>query len=153
MALKRWSAACTEFVTVKQRRRQYTMSSSQPNPKGQGTSTAIEPKARGANRSTKVAGKLKVLPDQPEPVVPIDKVEPPPPPKKPEGEGSATAEDSEDDDGDDEAEAEDTEEVEVSVRLSCASFVTRHVSAHHTLRSTTNWTEFLQAPHEEMRCV
>lgn len=28
----------------------------------------LEPKARGANRSTKVAGKLKVLPEQPEPV-------------------------------------------------------------------------------------
>jgi hypothetical protein len=36
-------------------------------------SLSSEPKARGANRSTKVAGKLKVLPDQPvsdAPVVP-----------------------------------------------------------------------------------
>jgi hypothetical protein len=29
--------------------------------------SAEEPKNRGANRSTKVAGKLKVLPEQPEP--------------------------------------------------------------------------------------
>lgn len=90
------------------------------------TSSSIEPKARGANRSTKVAGKLKVLPDQPEPIVPVDKIEPPPPPKSGEGAGSATAEDSDDDEGDDEAEAEDTEEADVSnvlvlmVYTSCA---------------------------------
>lgn len=70
-----------------------------------------EPKARGANRSTKVAGKLKVLPDQPEPPTPTpDKpLEPPPPPKVQEGEGSGTAGDSEDDDADVEEEPEDVE--------------------------------------------
>ena len=83
------------------------MSSNQPNARGQASSATAEPKARGANRSTKVAGKLKVLPDQPEPVVPVDKVEPPPPPKRVEGEGSGTAEESEEDEGDDEAEAEE----------------------------------------------
>ncbi|PSR78613.1 hypothetical protein PHLCEN_2v7360 [Hermanssonia centrifuga] len=91
------------------------MSSSQAGgPKGQIAVVSTEPKARGANRSTKVAGKLKVLPDQPEPVVPQDKlrVEPPPPPKREEGEGSATAGDSDEDEGDDEA-GDETEDVEV----------------------------------------
>ena len=89
------------------------MSSNTPTPRGQGIPNPAEPKARGANRSTKVAGKLKVLPDQPEPVVPIDKTEPPPPPKRQQGEGSGTADESDEDEGDDEAEADDTEEVEV----------------------------------------
>lgn len=76
------------------------------------SSASSEPKARGANRSTKVAGKLKVLPDQPEPAVPKDRLEPPPPapPKPDEAEGSATAGDSDEDVADDE---EDTEDVEV----------------------------------------
>ncbi|GJE93750.1 DUF155-domain-containing protein [Phanerochaete sordida] len=88
------------------------MSTNQPNPRG------AEPKARGANRSTKVAGKLKVLPEQPEPIVPKDnvRIEPPvsAPPRRDEGEGSATAGDSEDEDGDDEI---DTEDVEVYNRI------------------------------------
>ncbi|KAH9835276.1 DUF155-domain-containing protein [Rhodofomes roseus] len=68
-----------------------------------------EAKARGANRSTKVAGKLKVLPEQPEPVLPAKKVEVPAPPKD-----AAVAEESEeeaesDEDGDDEEEPEDVE--------------------------------------------
>ncbi|KAH9926750.1 uncharacterized protein B0H18DRAFT_1118819 [Fomitopsis serialis] len=56
---------------------------------------APEAKARGANRSTKVAGKLKVLPDQPEPVLPAKK----------ESEEEADS----DEDGDDEEEPEDVE--------------------------------------------
>ena len=100
------------------------MSSNPPSTRGQGPSNPAEPKARGANRSTKVAGKLKVLPDQPEPVVPIDKTEPPPPPRRSGGEGSGTAEDSDEDEGDDEAEADDTEEIEASdgspTRLMCS---------------------------------
>ena len=87
------------------------MSSSQPVPKNP-SSGPSEPKARGANRSTKVAGKLKVLPDQPEPIVPKDRLEQAPvaPPKRDEAEGSATAGDSDEDVADDE---EDTEDVEV----------------------------------------
>ena len=87
------------------------MSTSQPNARN-ASSGPSEPKARGANRSTKVAGKLKVLPDQPEPVVPKDRLEPPPlaPPKSDEAEGSATAGDSDEDVADEE---EDTEDVEV----------------------------------------
>lgn len=89
------------------------MNPSQPSQRGQGPSSGLEGKGRGAKRSTKVAGKLKVLPDQPEPIVPVDKVEPPPPARRDEGESSATVEDSEDDEGE-EAEAEDTEDLEVS---------------------------------------
>ncbi len=89
------------------------MNTSPLNQRGQGQSSAPEGKGRGANRSTKVAGKLKVLPDQPEPIVPVDKLELPPPPRRDGGESSATVEDSEDDEGE-EAEAEDTEDLEVS---------------------------------------
>lgn len=88
-----------------------TMSTSQPSRNQSSGPSSDEPKARGANRSTKVAGKLKVLPEQPEPV-PKDRVEQQPegPPKRDEGE--ATGEDSEDDAADNEG---DTEDVEVGV--------------------------------------
>ncbi|KAI0030355.1 hypothetical protein K488DRAFT_10351, partial [Vararia minispora EC-137] len=63
-----------------------------------------EPKARGANRSTKVAGKLKVLPEQPEPeVVPAKRALLAP--SKDKGEGSTT---TDEEDGDE----EETEDVE-----------------------------------------
>ena len=89
------------------------MSTSQSTARAAAPGPSTEPKARGANRSTKVAGKLKVLPEQPEPVVPKDRVElpPPAPPKRDEGEGSGTAGDSDDDGADDEE--EDTEDVQV----------------------------------------
>lgn len=98
------------------------MSSSQPPRTPQAGQQASEPKARGANRSTKVAGKLKVLPEQPEPVVPKDRLEPQPegPPRRDGGEG--TGEDSEEDGADDEG---DTEDVEVS---SLADHVTLYTS-------------------------
>jgi hypothetical protein len=87
------------------------MSASQPARNQSSGPPSDEPKARGANRSTKVAGKLKVLPEQPEPV-PKDRVEQQPegPPRRDEEE--ATGEDSEDDAADDEG---DTEDVEVDV--------------------------------------
>ncbi|EMD34783.1 hypothetical protein CERSUDRAFT_116967 [Gelatoporia subvermispora B] len=67
-------------------------------------------KTRGANRSTKVAGKLKVLPDQIEPELPGKSVVAPAPPKDAEeAEGSATLEESEDEDGDDEEEPDEVE--------------------------------------------
>lgn len=90
------------------------MSSNQPNSRA--TTVQTEPKARGANRSTKVAGKLKVLPEQPEPIIPEGQHEPAAsaPPRRDEGEGSATAGDSEEEDGDDEI---DTEDVEVRATL------------------------------------
>ena len=92
-------------------------------------SASQEPKARGANRSTKVAGKLKVLPDQPEPPTPVPDthLEPPPPPKLQEGEGSGTAGDSEDDDADVEEEPEDAE----------VFFNHRNVSTSHSMPNAT----------------
>ncbi|KAI0688381.1 DUF155-domain-containing protein [Cytidiella melzeri] len=84
------------------------MSASQPPRLPPTGAPLTEPKARGANRSTKVAGKLKVLPEQPEPV-PKDRTEPQPegPPRREEGE--ATGEDSEEDGADDEGDTEDVE--------------------------------------------
>lgn len=84
------------------------MSTSQSGPK-LAAEAEPEAKARGANRSTKVAGKLKVLPDQPEPVLPAKKVNLPAPPKtETVAEGSEEEADS-DEDGDDEEEPEDAE--------------------------------------------
>ncbi|TCD67799.1 hypothetical protein EIP91_011927 [Steccherinum ochraceum] len=87
------------------------MSSNQPPSRPQTAAAPPDQKARGANRSTKVAGKLKVLPDQPEPYV-VDKTPTlAPPPKVNElGEGSGATGESEEDEADDE---EDTEDVEV----------------------------------------
>ncbi|KAI0340379.1 DUF155-domain-containing protein [Trametopsis cervina] len=92
----------------RERIRDQELSANQParNPP---SASSTEPKARGANRSTKVAGKLKVLPEQPEPVVPKDRLEPQPegPPKRDEGE--ATGDDSEEEGADDEGDTEDVE--------------------------------------------
>ncbi|KAI0765323.1 hypothetical protein C8Q74DRAFT_1205012 [Fomes fomentarius] len=92
------------------------MASNQPGPKPQTLAGASvvpgESKARGANRSTKVAGKLKVLPEHAEPVLQKDKATQPsaPPRDKDEaGEGSGTLADSEEE----EAEEEEPEDVEV----------------------------------------
>lgn len=71
--------------------------------------TGVEPKARGANRSTKVAGKLKVLPEQPEPAT--AKVAEPPSSLKDENVG--TTGDSDEGDIDD----DDQEEPDVEVSL------------------------------------
>lgn len=81
-------------------------------------SLSSEPKARGANRSTKVAGKLKVLPDQPaseSPIVPSTSASaslPPPPqarrevPKEREQQGTESS-DEEDSDSDVEVQQEE----------------------------------------------
>ncbi|OSX63490.1 hypothetical protein POSPLADRAFT_1074059 [Postia placenta MAD-698-R-SB12] len=87
------------------------MSSGQPSQKAV-VVAAAEPKARGANRSTKVAGKLKVLPDQVEPVLqgkPVELVLSPPPQDKIEEEEEGDEAESEDDNGDDEEEPDDIE--------------------------------------------
>lgn len=90
------------------------MSASQPGPKSPalpGPSTS-ESKARGANRSTKVAGKLKVLPEHAEPVLQKEKapLAPPPPRDRDDtGEGSGTLADSEEEEADEEDEPEDVE--------------------------------------------
>ena len=87
------------------------MASNQPATRTQPTTTtSAEQKARGANRSTKVAGKLKVLPDQPEPHVADKPSVVPPPPKAVEaGEGSGATGDSDEDEADDEEDADDVE--------------------------------------------
>ncbi len=87
------------------------MSSSQSGPKAQAlaASSAAEPKARGANRSTKVAGKLKVLPEHAEPLLPqANAAQPSHPPRDRDrdegGEGSGTLADSEEEEDEDEPE-------------------------------------------------
>lgn len=87
------------------------MSSGQPSQKTV-VAAVVEPKARGANRSTKAAGKLKVLPDQVEPVLqgkPVELVLSPPPQGKIEEEEEGDEAESDDDNGDDEEEPDDIE--------------------------------------------
>ena len=83
-----------------------------------------EGKARGANRSTKVAGKLKVLPEHAEPVLEKDKVVQPPAPPRSKGdetgEGSGTLADSEDEEADEEEEPDDAEVRRVSPCDACS---------------------------------
>ncbi|KAI8986701.1 DUF155-domain-containing protein [Trametes punicea] len=85
------------------------MSTSQSGPKAQASaaSSAIESKARGANRSTKVAGKLKVLPEHAEPILQQNKeVKPPSQPQDRDeaGEGLGTLAESEEEEGEEEPE-------------------------------------------------
>lgn len=73
---------------------------------------------RGANRSTKAAGKLQVLPEGPAPT-PQDDIQSPhlkPPPKRPgveAGDSQGTTGDSDDGDVDDDEEEDVVEDVEV----------------------------------------
>ena len=87
------------------------MSSNQTAHRNQSLIPSDETKHRGANRSTKVAGKLKVLPEQPEPEPVSVKREMLVPPriKKDREDGSASTAESDDDEGDDEEETEDVE--------------------------------------------
>lgn len=75
-----------------------------------GTVPQAEHKARGANRSTKVAGKLKVLPDQPDPVT-QSKVLSEPPKSTAEETTSGNNADSEEEEGED----DELEELDVEV--------------------------------------
>ncbi len=73
--------------------------------------TLDDTKPRRANRSTKVSGKLKVLPDQPEPgPVPTKRALLAP---AQSGEGSGATGDSDDDDGDGGPDEDETEDVDV----------------------------------------
>jgi len=83
------------------------------------SSAAGETKPRGANRSTKVAGKLKVLPEQPEdlPVIGTKTGLPKPPTAKDYTESGANTGESEDGDVE-ESEQSEEEDVEVCL-LSC----------------------------------
>ncbi|KAK7439302.1 sporulation protein rmd1 [Stygiomarasmius scandens] len=82
---------------------------------------SAEPKTRGANRSTKVAGKLKVLPEQPEPPI-VDVTS-----SRARGkqavfldaqDGSTTVATGDSDDGDIDEDSEEPEEVEVYNQIS-----------------------------------
>jgi len=85
------------------------MPADQPVQKSQiGGSSSTEPKTRGANRSTKVAGKLKVLPEQPE-LVTAKAADPPGPPRDPDETVGATGDSDEGDVDDDEEEPGDVE--------------------------------------------
>lgn len=111
-----------------------------------------EAKARGANRSTKVAGKLKVLPDQPEPVLPAKKVDVPAPPKVDTVAEESEEEADSDEDGDDEEEPEDVE-VRADQRLCGMSACQRHVVHAYSVRCTINSTSYLPVPLDGMPCV
>ncbi|KAH9923299.1 hypothetical protein B0H21DRAFT_814964 [Amylocystis lapponica] len=82
------------------------MSLNLPSHKPSPPSVPVEPKSRGANRSTKAAGKLKVLPDQPDRALPSDVQVPP---TDSQGEGSGTLGDTDEDEGDDDDEPEEVE--------------------------------------------
>lgn len=88
-----------------------------------------EPKIRGANRSTKVAGKLKVLPDQPTSST-QGKLEPSPDAEESLGTTGDT------DDGDDEEEEEDEEEEDVEIRLRQISQIPQGTARRDALRLT-----------------
>lgn len=95
-----------------------------PDPPASRLSASLpeEPKSRGANRSTKVAGKLKVLPEQPDHLPVLGNKPPVIGPPKDNADSAGTAGDS--DDGDVE-EDEQEEDVEVGwVRIST------HTSVH-----------------------
>lgn len=73
-----------------------------------GLTTPLETKPRGANRSTKVAGKLKVLPEQPEDLPILGE-------RKPRAEDISTGTTGDSDEGDvEENEESDEPEVEVN---------------------------------------
>ncbi|KAH7915051.1 hypothetical protein BJ138DRAFT_1142512 [Hygrophoropsis aurantiaca] len=86
-----------------------------------------EPKARGANRSTKVAGKLKVLPDQPAPHPVLE-----PPNEADESLGTT----GDTDEGDDEEEDEEEEAEDVEVRLRQISQIPQGTARRDALRLT-----------------
>ncbi|KAJ8590068.1 DUF155-domain-containing protein [Rhizopogon salebrosus TDB-379] len=88
-----------------------------------------EPKARGANRSTKVAGKLKVLPDQPASST-QGKIEP----RQDAEESLGTTGDT--DDGDDEEEEDEEEDEDVEIRLRQISQIPQGTARRDALRLT-----------------
>ncbi|KAI9460802.1 DUF155-domain-containing protein [Boletus coccyginus] len=80
------------------------------NPPSSPSTTQVEPKVRGANRSTKTAGKLKVLPDQPTLPGPVTR-----PPELDES-PNATGDTDEGDDEEEEADDDDDEGAEGRLR-------------------------------------
>ncbi|EIW77231.1 DUF155-domain-containing protein [Coniophora puteana RWD-64-598 SS2] len=91
-----------------------------------------EPKVRGANRTTKVAGKLKVLPEQPEPAQAEERLLNVPPENE---ESLGTTGDT--DEGDDEDEDEEQEEAEdAEVRLRSLSLIPQGTARRDALKLT-----------------
>ncbi|KAJ2925081.1 hypothetical protein H1R20_g12013, partial [Candolleomyces eurysporus] len=82
-----------------------------------GASSASEPKTRGANRSTKVAGKLKVLPEQPENLPGLDSKAKGQTADKVHTESTGTTGESEEGDADTNEESQE-EEVEIYNQIS-----------------------------------
>lgn len=82
------------------------------NPPSSPQITQVEPKIRGANRSTKTAGKLKVLPDQPTLPGPATR----PAPELEESPNATGDTDEGDDEEEDEAEEDDEEGAEGRLR-------------------------------------
>jgi hypothetical protein len=110
------------------------MASQQPS-KSRSVGEVAEPKHRGPNRTTKTAGKLKVLPEQPEPSTGS---------KSPRvvrdftASQSRTESSESEEDGDDEA--EDEAEADAEVRIVLSNVLDIDVILP---RSTTNWTSYL----------
>jgi len=105
-----------------------------------GTAQQVEPKTRGANRSTKVAGKLKVLPDQPTTQAPVSmpiskqsKVERPPSEVE---EGPSTTVETDDGDDEEEDEIDDDEEEFTEVRLRQISQIPQGTARRDALKLT-----------------
>ncbi|KAH0834867.1 DUF155-domain-containing protein [Lanmaoa asiatica] len=81
------------------------------NPQPSQSTTQVEPKMRGANRSTKTAGKLKVLPDQPTMPGPATR-----PTQELDESPNATGDTDEGDDEEEEADEDDEEGAEGRLR-------------------------------------
>ena len=82
------------------------------NPPQASSTTQVEPKIRGANRSTKTAGKLKVLPDQPASPGPATR----PVPELDESPNVTGDTDEGDDEEEEEADEDDEDDVEGRLR-------------------------------------
>ena len=102
-----------------------------------GTVQQAEPKFRGANRSTKIAGKLKVLPDQPTTQAPEPtkqrNVERPPSEVE---EGPSTTVETDDGDDEEEEEMDEDEEEFTEVRLRQISQMPQGTARRDALRLT-----------------
>lgn len=128
------------------------MSSTLPTSRSPALAAPAEPKPRGANRSTKVAGKLKVLPEQPQAAAPTpDKpAEAPVASQAPaEFESPGTAADSDEDEADDE---EDIDDVEVRDIVQRYPYVLNQLFGEE-VSFTIRYTSFLQVVLVVMPCV
>lgn len=117
--------------------------SSQPllpktNPPSSPPTTQAEPKTRGANRSTKTAGKLKVLPDQP--TAPSPAPRPAPEPEESSDSSSdsdeSDSDEEEESDEDDEEEESDEDDEEAEVRLRQISRMPQGTARRDALKLT-----------------